>query len=109
GLFIAIHLLPTQTDLRQGLLARFGAGAYRALFSLVALAGFALIVYGYHKAQVHPGKNPAIWYPRPWGRHVTLTLMLPVFPLLIAAYLPGRITAAVRHPMITAVKFWALA
>ncbi len=38
-----------------------------------------------------------------------MTLMLPVFPLLVATYLPGRISAAVRHPMITAVKFWALA
>lgn len=107
--FVGIHLLPAQPDLRQGLVARFGAGAYRAAFSLVALAGFALIVYGYHKIQVHPGKNPQLWSPPRWGRHVTFTLMLPVFPLLIAAYLPGRITAAVRHPMITAVKFWALA
>ena len=33
--------------------------------------------------------------------------MLPVFVLLVATYLPGRISAAVRHPMITAVKLWA--
>ena len=39
-----------------------------------------------------------------------MILMLPVFPLLLAAYLPiGRIKAAVGHPMITAVKFWAAA
>jgi uncharacterized membrane protein len=35
--------------------------------------------------------------------------MLPVFPLLLAAYLPGRIKAAVKHPMLTATKAWALA
>jgi uncharacterized membrane protein len=38
-----------------------------------------------------------------------MALMLPVFPLLIAAYLPGRIAGAVRHPMILALKLWALA
>ncbi len=35
--------------------------------------------------------------------------MLPVFPLLLAAYLPGRIKAAVKHPMLAAVKMWAFA
>ncbi len=37
-----------------------------------------------------------------------MLLMLPVFPLLLAAYLPGRIKAAVKHPMLTATKAWAL-
>src|SRR5438552_18368395 len=41
--------------------------------------------------------------------HVTLLLMLPVFPLLLAAYLPGRIKAATKHPMLAAVKTWAFA
>ncbi len=42
-------------------------------------------------------------------RHVAALLMLPVFPLLLAAYLPGRIKAAVKHPMLAATKAWALA
>lgn len=108
-LFIGIHLLPTQTDMRTGLQSRFGDAAYKGFFSLVALAGLVLIVVGYHKAQVMPGKNPILWTPPAWGRHVTMTLMLPVFPLLLAAYLPGRISAAIRHPMVTAVKLWAVA
>ncbi len=107
--FIGVHLITTQPDLRHGLAARIGEGPYKGLYSLVALAGFALIVFGFHKAQIMPGKNPMLWTPPSWGRHVTMLLMLPVFPLLVATYLPGRISAAVRHPMITAVKFWALA
>ncbi|MFM9940038.1 MAG: NnrU family protein [Hyphomicrobiaceae bacterium] len=108
-IFLGIHLVPTQPTLRQGLAARFGEGAYKGLFAVIAFAGLALIVLGYHKIQLAPGKNPVLWSPPAWGRHVTMTLMLPVFILLIAAYLPGRITAAVRHPMILAVKLWALA
>ena len=36
-------------------------------------------------------------------------VMLPVFPLLFAAYLPGRIRAAAKHPFLLATKFWATA
>jgi len=109
ALFIGVHLLTTQPDLRQGLIQRMGEGPYKGLYSLLALAGFALIVFGFHKAQMMPGKNPVLWYPPHWGRHITMLLMLPVFPLLVATYLPGRISATIRHPMIAAVKFWALA
>jgi uncharacterized membrane protein len=42
-------------------------------------------------------------------RHAAALLMLPVFPLLLATYLPGRIRNAAKHPMLAAVKFWALA
>ncbi|MET0568046.1 MAG: NnrU family protein [Hyphomicrobiaceae bacterium] len=109
ALFIGIHLVTTQPDLRQGLAQRMGAGAYKGLYSLLSFVGLALIVLGYHKVQLAPGKNPILWTPPLWGRHVTMLLMLPVFPLLVATYLPGRIGTTVRHPMITAVKFWALA
>jgi uncharacterized membrane protein len=40
---------------------------------------------------------------------VTILLMLPVFPLLFAAHLPGRIKTAMKHPMLAAVKIWAVA
>ena len=39
--------------------------------------------------------------------HLSLVLFLPVFPLLIAAYFPGRIKSAVRHPMLLATLLWA--
>lgn len=109
GLFLGVHLVTTQPELRRGLAARMGEGGYKGAYSLIALTGLALIVIGYHKAQLMPGKNPLLWSPPYWGRHISMVLMLPVFPLLFATYLPGRISAAVRHPMITAVKFWALA
>jgi uncharacterized membrane protein len=35
--------------------------------------------------------------------------MLPVFVLLLAAYLPGRIKSAAKHPMLLATKLWATA
>lgn len=108
-LFFAVHLVPTQVALRQGLVTRFGLSAYKAVFAAASFAGLALIVVGYHKLQVMPGKNPLLWEAPAWMRHVTFTLMLPVFILLVAAYVPSKIRDTLKHPMLAAVKLWALA
>jgi uncharacterized membrane protein len=101
---IGIHFVPAFPDLRDRLMERFGKNGYRVLFSVVSTLGLALVVWGFAKAPVIQ-----IWAPPLWTRHLALLLMLPVFPLLFATYLPGKIKAKVRHPMLTAIKFWALA
>ena len=65
-----------------------------------------MLVHGYGLARAEP---TVLYTPPVWMRHVAALLMLPVFPLLLATYLPGRIKAAVKHPMLTATKAWALA
>lgn len=42
-------------------------------------------------------------------RQVAALLMLPVFVLVLAAYLPGRIRSATEHPLLLAVTLWASA
>jgi uncharacterized membrane protein len=107
-LFFAIHLVPTAPDLRDGLIRRFGASAYKALFGVISLAGFVLIVMGYHKMQLNPGKNVVLWESPVWLNHVTWLLMLPAMIALVAAYVPSRIHSALKHPMLVAIKLWAL-
>jgi uncharacterized membrane protein len=83
-----------------------GEGAYKGVYSLLSIAGFVLLVWGYGVAR----QDPILLYAPPvWMRHVTALLMVPVFPLLLAAYLPGRIKAAVKNPMLAAIKAWAFA
>lgn len=106
--FFAVHLVPTSPDLRHGLADRFGESAYKIGFSVLALAGFVLIVVGYHKLQMMPGKNPVLWDPPSWTRHIAFLLMLPAMILLVAAFVPSRIRTAAKHPMLAAVKLWAL-
>lgn len=106
-LFFSSHLLPAFAGPRAALRERLGDGPYRGLYSLVALAGVVLIVMGY--ADWRFAGSPQLWDPPTFLRHLTLLLMLPVFPLLFAAYMPGRIKVAVKHPMILAVKVWAFA
>lgn len=85
---------------------RRGEAAWKGMYSLLSIAGFALLVYGYGVAR----QSPVVLYTPPtFARHIALLLMLPVFPLLFAAYLPGRIKAAAKHPMLLAVKLWAVA
>lgn len=91
---------------RQQMVGRLGEGPWKGLYSLASLVGFVLIVYGYGLARQSP---IVVWTPPTAMRHVALLVMLPVFPLLFAAYLPGRIKAAAKHPMLAATKFWALA
>ena len=85
---------------------RIGEQTWQALFALVSLVGFVLIIWGYGLAR----QEPVVLYAPPlWLRHVALLLLVPVFPLFLAAYLPGRIRDATRHPMLAAVKLWAFA
>ena len=106
-LFIGVHSISiVNRPWRDRVAARVGEGPWRGVYSLIALAGFVLIVWGYVVAR----REPIILYVPPlWLRDVTLVLMLPVFPLLFAAHLPGRIKAATKHPMLLATKIWALA
>jgi uncharacterized membrane protein len=107
-LFLGSHLLTTQRAVRANLRVSFGENVFKGVYSLVALAGFALIVVGYGSYRADGYID--VWAPPRAMSHLALLLMLPVFVLLIAAYAPGGlIKRAVRHPMLAAVKFWALA
>ena len=109
AVFFAVHLLPTMPDVRAGLVERMGKGAYAGLFSFLSLAGFALICYGYAHLQQVPGKNPILWTPPTWTKHIAFALMIPACIFLVAAYVPSRIRTALKNPMLIAIKIWALA
>jgi len=104
--FFAIHLLPANQDLRDGLVKRLGYRTYMLFFACFSLGSFALIVIGYHKLQLHPGKNPLLWTAPEWTRHLALAAMLVAFILLTAAYVPSRIRNWLRHPMLIALLIW---
>lgn len=108
-LFLGLHLLPTSPELRASLVDRLGAKTYKIVFAILSLIGLVVIVLGYHKMQLYPGKNPVLWDPPVWTRHIALALMLPAMILLVAANVRSHIRTAVRHPMLLAIKLWALA
>jgi len=80
--------------------------AWKGVYSIVSLIGLVLMIYGYGMARQ---VSPVVWSPPNFMRHIALLVMLPVFPLFLATYFPGRIKAAAKHPTLLAVKFWSLA
>ena len=75
------------------------------MYSVLSVLGLVLIVHGYGEV----GDTSGVLYVAPlWLKHLMVVLLFPVFPLLLSAYLPGRIKAVTKHPMLLATKIWAL-
>jgi uncharacterized membrane protein len=106
-LFLGIHSISIfAPGWRDAMVSRLGALTWKGLYSVASLLAFVLLVHGFGVAR----QDPVVLYqPAVWMRHLALLLMLPAFPLLLSAYLPGRIKTAAKHPMLTATKTWALA
>jgi uncharacterized membrane protein len=108
-LFLGAHSTRVFADgWRTTTVAKVGERPYKGMYSLVSIAGFALIVWGYSLARQHP---VVLWPAPPVGmRHVSALLTMIAFVLLAATYVPGNeIKHLVHHPMVLAVKVWALA
>jgi len=107
-IFFSVHSVRVFAEgWRTQRIAGLGAGAWKGIYSLLAIAGFVLIVYGYGLSRQAPVD---LWMPPLWTRHAASLLTLPAFILLAAAYVPGTaIKARLKHPMTLAVKFWAIA
>lgn len=90
---------------RDAMVAKLGELPFKGIYSLISVIGLVLIVIGYGQARM----NPVILYQPPdFLRHLTMLLVLIAFPALLAAYFPGRIQQTLKHPMLVAVKAWAL-
>jgi uncharacterized membrane protein len=107
-LFLGIHTLTTLREPRAALIGRLGEGPYKGLHSIVSAIGLVLIVWGF--ARYRDTAFLQIWSPPAWLHPVVLILMWFSFVALAASISPaGRIKGMLRHPLLVAVKSWALA
>jgi uncharacterized membrane protein len=106
-IFLGIHSLNIVTPGQRNLLAtRFGVGKWKLIYSITSIIGFVLIIQGYSEARADP---IWVWVPPAGLSHLILLLTVPAFILLAATYVPhNRIKAKLGHPMLAAVKIWAL-
>jgi len=94
-------------DFRAAQIARIGPNRWKGIYTLVSLAGFVLLVWGFGQARQAP---VLLWASTVWTHYVTALLTLPAFVLVAAAYVPGnRIKAKIGHPMVAGVTTWAVA
>jgi len=111
-MFLGLHSVRVLADdWRTRQIARLGAKGWKGLYSLLSIASFLLLLWGY--AQVRLGQAPLFLLPEGAAkglRHLVALLILPAFWLMAAAYVPrNHLKAAVKHPMTLSVKLWALA
>ena len=106
-IFLGAHCFSMARASRARLIERVGEGPYKGIYSLVSLVGIVLIAVGY--GQYRAGGYIPVWDPPVWTRHLALLLVWIAFVCVAAAYLPGRIKARLKHPMLAGVKIWALA
>jgi uncharacterized membrane protein len=106
--FIGLHSLRVFAgNWRTQMVTRVGEGAWKGGYSLVALAGFMMLLWGYGMARQQP---IVLWNPPAAMRHVAALLTLPAFILLVATYVPGNhFKAWLHHPTLLATKLWAAA
>jgi uncharacterized membrane protein len=106
-LFLGVHTLTTQRELRGRLIGSWGEGGYKIGYAMVSVAGLALIVWGFSEYRATGWID--VWRPPKALKHITLALMLPAVILVVASYIRGRIYTTVKHPMLAGVKLWAAA
>jgi uncharacterized membrane protein len=107
-IFLGVHSTRIFADgTRSAFIAQRGPKAWNGLITVLSLASFALLVWGFGQARQQP---VVLWATPVWAKHMAALLTLISFVLVTAAYVPGnRIKAALHHPMTLGVKVWAFA
>ena len=99
-LFSGSHLFKRLVPGRRAAMGDKGKG----IVALATLAGIVLMVIGYRAAPYIE-----VWSPPRFLTHVNNLLMLVAVFLLGVGYSWGVVRTKLRHPMLGAVKVWALA
>jgi uncharacterized membrane protein len=106
--FLGAHSVRVFADSwRSAQIARIGEKPWKGLYSLVSIAGFMLLIWGFGRARAD---TIVLWQPPSWTHYFAALITLIAFVLVAAAYVAGtQIKARLHHPMILGVKSWAFA
>lgn len=104
--FLGIHSTRVVADgLRTRMIAKHGEGGWKALYSVLSLGGFVLLVWGFSLARQQP---VLLYVPPPALKHANALFTLVAFVLVAAAYVPrNHVKQKIGHPMLAGTKLWA--
>ena len=109
-LFLGMHFFASFRSRASGNIAEKYGVKYKAVFSLLSLIGFVLLIYGYGLARADPNWNESLWVAPEWTRHLIIAVMPFSMILIVAADAPaGYIKKYTKHPMVNGLKLWATA
>jgi len=97
-IFFGVHLVPSFVGFRAKVINSLGEAKYMGLYSITALIGLILIIYGMSEAEYRP-----MWEPPIWSRGIALPAMLIAFYLFAAADMKSNIKRFIRHPMLLGI------
>lgn len=123
--FVLIHLAVSGTRIRDGLVARLGAGPYMGLFSLASVAGLVWLGFAFGEGRASDW-NAAYWTLTPATGALQLVLQLLALLLIFPGLTTPNPTSVrqegalerpdvvkgmlriTRHPFLWGVALWAL-
>lgn len=92
---------------REDRIAAMGEGPWKGAYSVASIIALVVLIWGYGQARQD---FLEVYFPPAWLLHPALLLLLASMIALAAYILPaGAIKAALKHPMLVAIKLWALA
>jgi uncharacterized membrane protein len=105
-LFIGLHSIRIVADgWRTRQIERIGANRWKAIYSVLAVVGLVLIIWGFGLARQQP---VLLYVPPLWLRHFNGLLVLIAFIFFAAARVPNNhLKAKFGHPQTLAVKIWS--
>ena len=106
-LFLGPHVLVSLRPQRAAVVKQLGEWSYKGLFAALSIAGLYVIGKGF--GMYHSAGPLVLWTAPAWTNYIADALMLPACIFFAAAYLPGRIKLALKHPVLVAVITWAVA
>jgi uncharacterized membrane protein len=94
-------------DWRIRMQRRFGKGIWHGVYSVLSMAGFLIVIWGYGLTRTNPW---FLWHPPVFTRHVAAVLTLVAFIIFASSIVRGnRIKQVVGQPMVLGVMIWAWA
>jgi uncharacterized membrane protein len=102
--FLGVHLVPTMQRLRGSLVARWGDDGYRKRFTVVAVLGLVLIVFGYPAST----QRDFLFQPVQAAVKAAPFVVTVALVLFASANLRTHIRRAVRHPMLLGLLLWSV-
>lgn len=105
-IFLGAHSVRIFADgWRTRMIARIGLKPWKAVYALISLVGFALLVYGFGVAR----HTPTLLYVPPLAlKHLNALFVLVALVLFFASHAPpSHFRAWLHHPMAAGVAVWA--
>ena len=104
-MFFGLHIVPL-TPLKPVLHKAVGENLYKGLFSLIALVGLGVTIWGFSMLRSGPSAFPIYWPPE-WTKSVTTVAVLIAFICIAASHTKGYLKKILRHPMSIGFVLWS--